>query len=315
MKVKCITPKNENDLILEKYDEFNRKEDYLIYLFSYLTVDKNKKVSVIGTHTEMKELQKFIIEYRKDIQKFGTVNFSMIKDYTLKRICNKIKYLRFSNGVDTVIISNINILTDYNEEKENIYSTLKELSNVLNMTIIYLEQEELKNDFDILRNKIESERSKLICVCGSTTTGNTTMSINISKYISLKLNSPVVFFNFEVSSKFIKNRINNWNDNLIVIDTPNMLIKDICNKIKELKKERNIKFVVIDYIQLIKHDNFEKLDRPDELRWACWKLYWLARDLDITIIFTYYKSHYCKNVIIEKQLKDVDDIIYLNEEI
>ena len=140
MKVRCITPINENNLILEKFNEFNRKEDYLIYLFSYLTVDKNKKVSVIGTHTEIKELQKFIIEYRKDIQKFGTVNFSMIKDYTLKRICNKIKYLRFSNDIDTVIISNINILTDYKEEKENIYSTLKELSNVLNITIIYLEE-------------------------------------------------------------------------------------------------------------------------------------------------------------------------------
>ena len=309
MKVKCITPINENNLILEKFNEFNRKEDYLIYLFSYLTVDKNKKVSVIGTHTEIKELQKFIIEYRKDIKTFGTVNFSMIKDYTLKRICNKIKYLRYSNGIDTVIVSNINILTDYKEEKENIYSTLKEFSNVLNMTIIYLEQEELKNDFNILRNKIENDKSKLICVCGKST-GITKMSISISKYISWKLNSPVVFFSFEVNSEIIKSK----NDNLIVIDTP-LLIDDICNKIEELKKERNIKFVVIDYIQLIKHDNFEKLDRPDELRGACWKLDWLVRDLDITIIVTSKLTESFKNMILNNRLKEIDDIIYLNEKI
>lgn len=71
-------------------------------------------------------------------------------------------------------------------------------------------------------------------------------------------------------------------------------IEDICIKSSELKKEKDIGIIIIDYLQLIQFNKKKRLSRDNELTEILRKLKVLAKILDIPIIITSQLSGECE---------------------
>lgn len=79
----------------------------------------------------------------------------------------------------------------------------------------------------------------------------------------------------------------------IASDTP-YTIDDIMIKSRELKFEKDIKLIIIDYLQLIQFDKKELLSRDNEITEILKKLKILAKELDVPIIITSQLSQECE---------------------
>ena len=172
------------------------------------------------------------------------------------------------------------------------------------------------NNFEEIKNKINIDIPKLIALCGSACTGKTTTSIKLAEYISYNKNVPVVFFSLETEKEIIKSKIKNFNSNLFIIDTPRISIVDICKTIKELKRDKGIKFVIIDYLQLISYDKSKCLSRDIEIENICKELKKLVEELNIPILVTSHISRNCNSIIDKKdRLQVIDEKIFLRQNI
>ena len=90
-----------------------------------------------------------------------------------------------------------------------------------------------------------------------------------------------LFFSLEKSESTIKRMINKDSNYLTIYDRP-ITIEDIISKIKE----KEPKFVVIDYLQLIGFDKSKCLSRNKELELIKEDLKKLAKELNIKIVVT-----------------------------
>lgn len=130
----------------------------------------------------------------------------------------------------------------------------------------------MKTGFEKLDEKVNFNRGDLIVVAGRPAIGKSTYGINIINNLS-KQNIKVAVFNLETSKETLLQNLENIN-NIYIDDTPNITVNYIEEKCKKLIKENNIKFVLIDYIQLVKKENIE----------ICSKLKTIAKELNITIL-------------------------------
>ena len=71
-------------------------------------------------------------------------------------------------------------------------------------------------------------------------------------------------------------------------------IEDICIKSTRLKKEKNIKAIIIDYLQLIQFNKKKPLSRDKEITEIVRKLKVLAKILDVPVIITSQLSRECE---------------------
>ncbi|MBO5004985.1 MAG: hypothetical protein J6D03_07080 [Clostridia bacterium] len=161
---------------------------------------------------------------------------------------------------------------------------------------------------------INSNTPKLISLCGKSYTGKTITVIKLSEYLSYNKNVPVVFFSLELSKEGIINRIGHNNSNLFIVDTPGITTDEIGQYVRDLKKEKDIKFVVIDYLQLVNYDKSKCLSRDIEIENICKELKKLVVELNVSILFTSYLSSRGKNLIEDKEkLKEIDERIFLED--
>lgn len=124
------------------------------------------------------------------------------------------------------------------------------------------------NDLDNLIGNLNS--SKLILLASRPGIGKTNLTLNIAQHIATKEEMPVLIFNLELSEKEIKRRISlitefedkqklNDKDIIYINDKPNIELAEIKKECIKLKEEKNIGFVIIDYLQLIKDYNKHNL--------------------------------------------------------
>lgn len=170
----------------------------------------------------------------------------------------------------------------------------------------------------ILYEKIEeiinSNTPKLIALCGKACTGKTTTVVKLSEYLSYSKNVPIVFFSLELSKECIINKIEHNNSNLFIVDTPGITTDEIRQHLRNLKREKDIKFVVIDYLQLVNYDKSKCLSRNIEIENICKELKELVVELNVSILFTSYLSSRGKNLIEDKEkLKEIDEKIFLDD--
>ena len=164
-----------------------------------------------------------------------------------------------------------------------------------------------------LKNKIDINIPKLIALCGKACTGKTTIAIKLAEYFSYNKNLPVVFFSLESSKESIINNLEHYNSNLFIVDTPGISANDIGKYLRNLKKEKDIKFVVIDYLQLVSYNVHKCSNFSDELENICKELKKLVVDLNIPILVTYHLPLKDKGIIEDNEkLKDIDEKIFLN---
>lgn len=171
----------------------------------------------------------------------------------------------------------------------------------------------MKTGFWDLDWKVKFEGGKLIVLGSRPAMGKSTLALNIATNIAVREKMPILYFNLELSKEsIIKNIItsesvvnrtkfdscgleeNDWvkisqamlglkDANIYIDDTPGISIEEICKKSRKMRKENGIKFILIDYIQLISYDKRELLSREQEISMISLKLKELSRELDIPI--------------------------------
>lgn len=180
----------------------------------------------------------------------------------------------------------------------------------------------MKTGFWDLDWKVKFEGGKLIVLGSRPAMGKSTLGLNIATNIAVREKMPIFYFNLELSKEsIIKNIItsesmvnrtkfencdleeNDWekvskavfglkDSNIYIEDKPGISIDEICEKSRKMRKEKGIKFILIDYIQLISYDKRELLNREQEVSMISLKLKELSRELDIPILVLTQLSRY-----------------------
>lgn len=169
-------------------------------------------------------------------------------------------------------------------------------------------------ELDYLVKKLE-EQNCIKDYAYLATGDNLDNSSKMAEYYSYTVGVPTLFFILQNKKENIIKRIEHLSNQLYINDTEDLTLEEMKDIIIKMKEEKNIGCVVIDYIQLIKHNKFKNLDKQDEIKWNLFDLSYLVSILDITIIVTSKLTESFKNMILNNRLKEIDDIIYLNEEI
>ena len=142
--------------------------------------------------------------------------------------------------------------------------------------------------------------STLNIIAGRPNMGKSSLAFNIAINVAQKEKVPVAIFSLEMSREYI---CNNFIDSVLlntyffIDDTPNISITEIQEKCRNLKVEKNIGLVVIDYLQLISTD--EVTSQKKNLSNIGLILKKLAEELDITVLITIQLSseperRYCR---------------------
>lgn len=181
----------------------------------------------------------------------------------------------------------------------------------------------MKTGYYELDNVMKLDNGQLIVVVSRPAMGKSTFAINIATNVAIN-NIPVAIFNLEMSKEQVISKIlcskamvdsnrlrtgqldeQDWlklapateslsEAPIYIDDTPNIIIEDICKKSKDLKVNKNISLLIIDYLQLIGFDKSKLLSRDEELKENLKKLKGLAKELDIPIIITSQLSRKCE---------------------
>lgn len=166
---------------------------------------------------------------------------------------------------------------------------------------------------------IKLDKSKLVLLSGTAGIGKSAVGLNIAKDLALNDKIAVAVFSLETGIKECVNRIIGDNKslkymgelaeaNIFIDDTPNIAVDYIEEKCRELKQAKDIKFVLIDYLQLINYENdIEKISK---------KLKALSQELDLTILVlsqlsvnTENKRPTIEDLKDSKAVADVSDVI------
>ena len=134
---------------------------------------------------------------------------------------------------------------------------------------------------------ININESKLIMLGGKAAVGKSTMLENLIYNIAIKQNINTVLFNLESSKdkiildlknidkndklksesyeKISSTIIKLSNTNLFIEGMPKITVEEIENNIKNLKNKYNVKFVGVDYLQLVALSKDSKLGKQEEM--------------------------------------------------
>lgn len=155
--------------------------------------------------------------------------------------------------------------------------------------------------------------SDMILIAARPSVGKTAFVLNITENIAIKHNHAVAIFSLEMSSEQLINRIlsqnsmvssqkirvgdltdNEWanivesaniigNSNIIIDDTPGISIGEMRSKCRKFKLEKDIKLVIVDYLQLMT-TNGRSNSREQEIAEISRTLKGIARELNVPVI-------------------------------
>lgn len=160
------------------------------------------------------------------------------------------------------------------------------------------------------------QKSDLIIIAARPAMGKTAFVLSMAKNIAVNFRNPVALFSLEMSNVQLVNRlISNvceipsekiksgqlacyeWQQldyklkdlqdaPLYVDDSPLMKMDVLCNKAHYLVKEKGVKLIAIDYVQLLYNDVKYTENRYSEINYFTRRLKSLAKELNIPIIIT-----------------------------
>ena len=158
------------------------------------------------------------------------------------------------------------------------------------------------------------QNSDLVIIAGRPAMGKTAFALSMAKNIAADQHIPVAFFSLEMSGIQLSNRlisniceiegrkilsgqldraewerfdkrINNLIDAPMYIDdTPGLSVFELKTKAHRLVRERGVKLIMIDYLQLMNASGMRFNSRQEEVAKISQALKELAKDLDIPII-------------------------------
>lgn len=156
--------------------------------------------------------------------------------------------------------------------------------------------------------------SDLIIIAGRPAMGKTSFALSMAKNMIVDYQTPVAFFSLEMNNVQLVNRLisnvceisgsrilsghlgdDGWERldknirklegaPLYVDDTPGLSVFELRSKARRLKKEKDIKMIMIDYLQLMNANGMRFNSRQEEVSTISRSLKGLAKELDIPII-------------------------------
>lgn len=158
------------------------------------------------------------------------------------------------------------------------------------------------------------QRSDLVIIAGRPAMGKTSFALSIAKNIAVDYQIPIAFFSLEMNEEQLVNRLisnvceiegkkimngqfsrDEWDrldKNLAkltgkpvyVDDTPGMSIFELRTKARRLVREKGVKVIMIDYLQLMNANGMRFGNRQEEVSTISRSLKGLAKELDIPIL-------------------------------
>ncbi len=198
----------------------------------------------------------------------------------------------------------------------------------------------MKTGFKKLDEIIKIKGENLILLGGTASVGKTNLALNIINNIAIKDKKPVLFFSLECSKESIVNKIlsiagmieapsivkeeRKLEDSeflklneiireiekapIYIDDTPGISIKEICEKSKKIKSEKDISCIIIDYLELISFDKSKNLSRDLETNEILKNLKELAKKINVPILLTSYNISYKKIAHRENHIPKLEDL-------
>lgn len=166
--------------------------------------------------------------------------------------------------------------------------------------------------------------SDLVLVAARPSMGKTAFALNIAQHVVLRSKVPTVIFSLEMSKEQLVNRMisleamvdaqvirngnlqgNEWeklieaageigNSGLVIDDTPSISITELRSKCRKLKLEKNIGFVIIDYLQLMSGSGRSE-SRQQEISEISRSLKAIAREIGAPIMALSQVSRACES--------------------
>lgn len=158
------------------------------------------------------------------------------------------------------------------------------------------------------------QKSDLVIIAGRPAMGKTSFALSIAKNISVDYHEPLAFFSLEMNNVQLVNRLmsnvceiegkkimngqlarDEWerlDKNLskltgapiYIDDTPGMSIFELRTKARRLVREKGVKVIMIDYLQLMNANGMRFGNRQEEVSTISRSLKGLAKELDIPIL-------------------------------
>ena len=158
------------------------------------------------------------------------------------------------------------------------------------------------------------QNSDLVVIAGRPAMGKTAFALSMAKNIATDQNIPMAFFSLEMSGEQLSNRLisnvceiegrkilsgqldrSEWDrfdkriNNLLeaplyIDDTPGLSVFELKTKAHRLVRERGVKLIMIDYLQLMNANGMRFNSRQEEVAKISKSLKELAKDLNIPII-------------------------------
>lgn len=158
------------------------------------------------------------------------------------------------------------------------------------------------------------QASDLIIIAGRPAMGKTSFALSLAKNIAIDNHDPVAFFSLEMNNVQLVNRIisnvcsisgskiltgqldeSDWANldknidkmkeaPLYVDDTPGLSVFELRTKARRLVREKGVKVIMIDYLQLMNANGMKFNSRQEEVSTISRSLKGLAKELDIPII-------------------------------
>ena len=156
--------------------------------------------------------------------------------------------------------------------------------------------------------------SDLVIIAGRPAMGKTSYALSVAKNIAVDYRIPIAFFSLEMSNVQLVNRLisnvceipgnkilngqltdEEWArlDNnirkmdgapLYIDDTPGLSVFELRTKARRLVKEKGVKIIMIDYLQLMNANGMRFNSRQEEVSTISRSLKGLAKELDIPIL-------------------------------
>ncbi len=158
------------------------------------------------------------------------------------------------------------------------------------------------------------QASDLIIIAGRPAMGKTSYALSLARNLAVDYNIPVAFFSLEMSNVQLVNRLmsnvfeiagskilsgqldaDEWSRldkntdrlshaPLYIDDTPGLSVFELRTKARRLVREKGVKMIMIDYLQLMNANGMKFGSRQEEVSTISRSLKGLAKELDIPVI-------------------------------
>ncbi len=173
----------------------------------------------------------------------------------------------------------------------------------------------MKTGFKKIDEMVKIKQGDLVLLAGTASVGKTSFVLNVLNNIAINDKKSALFFSLECSKESILSKIASITgemeapdildlkdfdllkvkkinekidkESIYIDDTPGISIKEICKKSKNMKKEKDIACVIIDYLELISYGESKIAETNSILS----NLKNLAQELNIPILVTSYISY------------------------